>query len=299
MKKVLVVYFTQSGQLNEIIKQVTLPLKRMAEVCFCEIKMEKPFPFPWTKDAFLDAFPETFLQIPAEIKPIKNVILEQEFDLVILGYQTWYLSPSIPISSFLKSSYAEKLLKNKPVITVSGNRNMWVMAQEKMKFLLRNCGAELVGNIALVDKHHNLLSVITIMRWMLSGIKKKQGWLPIPGVAYKDIEQSVVFGEVIANSLYNNSLSSVQKRLVDCGAVLVKPFLVSIEQKGNRIFQFWANFIKKRKKNRKKWLKVFYVYLWCAIWIASPIAFVFFLISYPLKFRTIKKQKYYYESVEL
>ena len=37
-----------------------------------------------------------------------------DYDLVVLGYQTWYLSPSLPTTGFLKSRYA-KVLKGKTI----------------------------------------------------------------------------------------------------------------------------------------------------------------------------------------
>jgi hypothetical protein len=74
---------------------------------------------------------------------------------------------------FLKSPEAAILLRDTPVVTISGSRNMWVMAHEKVKVLLRENGAKLKGNIALVDRVGNLISVITIVEWMFSGVKKK------------------------------------------------------------------------------------------------------------------------------
>jgi flavodoxin len=66
MKQVLVIYYTQSGQLKQIAQQVALPLENSesVEVTFYEIVLEKPFPFPWDKESFFDTFPESFLQIP-------------------------------------------------------------------------------------------------------------------------------------------------------------------------------------------------------------------------------------------
>ena len=135
MKNILVVYYTQSGQLEDIVKSITKPFQQEDEVSitYYQIKMENEFPFPWSKTAFFDAFPESFLQKEAAIVPPSQDILSKKYDLVLLGYQVWYLSPSIPINSFLKSSFAKNILNNVPVITIIGCRNMWVMAQEKMK----------------------------------------------------------------------------------------------------------------------------------------------------------------------
>jgi len=216
MKNVLVLYYTQSGQLEEIARNIAKPLLSDANVnvTFCNIQLEKPFTFPWKKEAFFDAFPESFLQIPTKIHAPSEEVLSKKYDLVILAYQVWYLSPSIPVNSFLKSEYAKKLLENTPVITVIGCRNMWAMAQEKMKVILKDTGAKLVGNIALVDRHINHISVITIVEWMFSGEKKKYlGIFPKPGVSEKDIQESSKFGTIILNILKKYSLEIFQNEL--------------------------------------------------------------------------------------
>ena len=49
MKNVLVIYYSQSGQLETIAKTIAKPLMDLDEVnlVFHEIQIEKPFPFPW------------------------------------------------------------------------------------------------------------------------------------------------------------------------------------------------------------------------------------------------------------
>ena len=137
-----------------------------------EIKLKSNFPFPWNKEEFYDAFPETFLQIPSDLTDLDTNVLKQKYDLIIFSYQVWYLTPSIPANSFLKSDIAKELFNNTPTITVIGARNMWIQAQEKVKRLLKVNNAKLIGNIALVDRHINHISVITIVHWMFSGDTK-------------------------------------------------------------------------------------------------------------------------------
>ncbi|MFC0780145.1 dialkylrecorsinol condensing enzyme DarA [Flavobacterium sp. HJSW_4] len=300
MKNVLVIYYSQSGQLESIARNIAKPFLNSEEIniTFHEIQLEKPFPFPWNKDSFFDAFPESFLQIPTALKPVPEEILNTKFDLVLFHYQVWYLSPSIPINSFLKSDDAKKILNNTPVITISGSRNMWIMAQEKIKVLLRKANANLVGNVALVDRVGNLISVITIVEWMFSGVKKKYlGIFPLPGVSDKDIEESTQFGEIMLDSLQQNNLAQIQPKLVNAGAVKISSYLVTVDKTANKIFNKWSNIIYKNQKNRKQLLKVFNVYLFLAIWLISPIVYILHLITYPLKLKTIKKETQYYQGV--
>lgn len=300
MKNVLVVYYSQSGQLEEIARNIAKPFLNSEDikVTFHEIQLEKPFPFPWDKDSFFDAFPESFLQIPRELKPVSQEILNTKFDLVLFHYQVWYLSPSIPINSFLKSADGKQLLHNTPVITISGSRNMWIMAQEKIKILLKEANAQLVGNVALVDRVGNLISVITIVEWMFSGVKKKYlGIFPLPGVSQKDIQESEKFGKVMLSEFQQDNLHNLQPKLIGIGAVKISSYLVTVDKTANKIFNKWSNIIYKNKNNRKRLLKVFNVYLFLAIWLISPIVYILHLITYPIKLKTIKKETQYYKGV--
>ena len=294
MKNVLVVYYTQSGQLEEISKNITKPLEldSNVEVTYYKIEMENEFPFPWSKDAFFNAFPESFLQIPSKIVSPSNEVLSKKYDLVLLAYQVWYLSPCIPFNSFLKSNYATTLLIDTPVVTIIGCRNMWVMAQEKVKMLLKGLNSKLVGNIALVDRNINHISVITIVEWMFTGVKKKYlGIFPRPGVSEKDILESSKFGEVINKQLKLNDFENLQEKLVAKDAVEIRPFLVEMDKKANKMFKMWANTIVSKEKYRKHLLKAFNIYLLVAIWLISPIVYILHLLLYPIKFAKIRKEK--------
>ncbi len=300
MKNVLVIHYSQSGQLTEILDNLTLPFTSDDEINITHytIEMEKEFPFPWDKSAFFNVFPESFLQIPAAIKAPSNAILEKQYDLIILGYQVWYLSPSIPVNSFLKSTFAKQIFKNTPVITVIGARNMWVKAQEKMKVLLTDLEANLVGNIALVDRNINHVSVVTIVHWMFSGEKTKYlGIFPKPGVSDSEIKNASKFGKVIIESLKSKNFNNLQENLLKLNAVEIRPFLIEMDKKANKMFKIWSNFIINKTKSREFWLKVFNVYLWVAIWVISPIVFILHLLKYPFFANKIAKEKAIYKKI--
>lgn len=292
MKNVLVVYYSQSGQLAEIVQNLVKPMQASEGVTvdFYKIEMIEDFPFPWTNDTFFEAFPESFLMIPQEIKPINQEITRKNYDLIVLGYQVWYLSPSIPFNSFLKSNEGKRIISGKPIITISGSRNMWVMAQQKVKSLIEGAGGFLVGNIALTDCNINHISVITIVHWMFSG-KKERLWriFPLPGVSKKNIEGTSKYGEMILSSLKSNNYTHLQNKIVEAGGVHIKTFLISADKKANRLFNIWA---KKIYGNPKRifLLKCFRAYLYVAIWILMPIVCLFYWVTYPLFYNKIQKE---------
>ena len=302
MKNVLVIHYSQSGQLTEIVKSLSQPLCDNDEinVSFYDIEPETAYPFPWTKDTFFDVFPESFKQIPTAIKPVPESILARKYDLVILAYQVWYLSPSIPANSFLHSAAAKTLLNDTPVVTVIGCRNMWALAQEKVKVLLLANNAKLTGNIAFVDRAGNLVSVVTIVDWMFTGIKRKYlGIFPLPGVSKTDIDSSAKFGHLIGDCLLRDQPEALQEKIVSNGGVYVSPYLVNVDKKGNFIFGKWSSLIMKKKASRARWLKAFYVYLFLAIWVISPIVFILHALSYPFTYRKRKKIIDYHQGVSL
>ena len=307
MKNILVIHYSQSGQLTEIVNNIVSPIKKSNQdvnITYHKLEMEKPYSFPWNNKDFFGVFPETFLQIPEKIQPIPTDVLNQDYDLVILGYQIWYLTPSLPINSFLESTEASKLLKNKPVITVIGCRNMWIKAQEKMKQKLNKLEANLVGNIVLADRHINHISVITISYWMMSG-KKDRMWnlFPKPGVSQDDIDSASKFGPIILKHLSEPNFNNLQEDLLKEDAVRINSFLVTVDKRANLIFSKWANLIKSKSEKgtskRHFWAKVFNYYLLFAIWILSPIVFVLFLLTYAININQIKKDKMYYSSVKM
>ena len=303
MKKVLVITYSQSGQLDEIVGNILKPLRDEVEIFYEKLKPIPDYPFPWTDITFWDAMPESVRMIPSGIEPL-NIDPSKEYDLIILGYPVWFLSPPIPITSFLKSEAAKEILKGKPVLTVIGSRNMWVGAQEDIKKMILEAGGFLKGNIVLRDKHHNLSSVITISYWMMTG-KKDRLWgiFPKPGVSEEDIEQSVRFGLPLLKALKKNSFDNLQTDLIAEHAVEIIPSIVSIEKKGKRIFKIWSGLILKKggagSKARIGRLKLFKWYLLFVIFAVSPIATIVFYLTYPFFFLKINRNMRYYKGITL
>ena len=53
MQQILVVYYSQSGQLKDIVNQFVAPFQSAGiGIDFYSIEMEESFPFPWTDEAF-------------------------------------------------------------------------------------------------------------------------------------------------------------------------------------------------------------------------------------------------------
>jgi len=265
-KKILAIYYSQSGQLKDIIDNLCRPLEGAGyTIERLQVRLQNDYPFPWTSKSFFNVMPDCVLGTTAELAPFS--LKETRYDLVILGYQAWFLSPSIPFNSLMHQPEIEAILKDTPVITVTGARNMWVNAFGKVKKLVSDTGARHVGTIAMMDRHLNLVSIFTIFHWMLRGKKDKYlNIFPTPGVADQDILHTKVFGNIALPYLRSNDWNGLQAELSRRGAAELKYSLMFIESKARRIFAIWAAFIAKRKK-REPWLTAFKYYLLFALFI--------------------------------
>lgn len=282
-----VFYYSQSGQAKEVAGKISEPLKQSGNVVFKEIIPVQTYPFPWDFDTFFDTFPETRLGIPPSgIQPISFSDIENA-DVVIIVGQSWFLSPSLPLQSFFADADVRKYLAGRKVVFVNACRNMWLMTSKKVKDVLNNMHAELIGHIVLQDRAYNLVSVITIVRWLIKGRQDGTRLLPRAGVSEKDIRESSRFGQIINDCITNGKMDSLQSKLLDAGAIDYKPFIMFIERAGYRMFGLWARFIRKkggfRSSERHIRVKMFDIYLHIALFLLSPLGKIFFYLTWPLQ----------------
>jgi hypothetical protein len=179
---------------------------------------------------------------------------------------------------------------------------MWVMAQEQVKNYIREAGGRLVGNILLYDRAPNLLSVASVIRWMIYGKKERyMRIIPPAGISEKDIRGAVLFGEIIRESISGGNFDKLQPGLVDAGAVDVKTGLVMIEKRGIVLFRLWAGFILKKGSygaaSRISRVRLFKYYLLVVLYLVSPFATLLYRILEPIRRKAIKKQISLYQSI--
>ncbi|MBF2070489.1 hypothetical protein [Fischerella thermalis] len=240
MKRVLVVYYSQSGDVTRAVESFTKFLQTAEiELTWECIKPKDNYPFPWSLYKFFDVFPECVNGEPPEIYPPKFGN-DEKFDLIILAYQVWFLAPSLPIQGFLKSKYA-KVLENTKVITLVVCRNMWHSASETMKKMIAEVGGIHIDNVVLTHQGPPLATFITTPRLLLTGKKNRfLGVLPAAGVRDEDIYALSRFGKQIANNLAALSDSSRQPMLQGLGAVEVNQRYVIPEFIGRLVYRPWA-----------------------------------------------------------
>ena len=301
MKRVLVIWYSQSGQLREIVDSIAQPLSesREIELTLAQLKPVKPYPFPWSFWRFFDTFPECIYADPDPVQPLE-IADDAQFDLIIVAYQVWFISPSLPTTAFMQSEQAKKLLKDKPVITVIGCRNMWLMAQERMKQQLHQIGARLIDNVVLAERTHCAISVITTPWWLLSGNRGPylKGLLPRAGVWESDIRAASRFGKVIAMQLPQRDAAGTSSMLTGLGAVMVHPGLISSEMIVRRSFRLWGALLRACGKPgaalRRMVLALYVLFLIAMLLTIVPVVFVLKTLLAPLTRTRIARQRLYF-----
>lgn len=246
MFRILVLHYSQSGQLDNIAKSVMRPLEAESgvEVVWQNLQPVEPYPFPWPILKFFDIFPECVYLDPPAIKPL-HISEDENFDLVVIAYQIWFLAPSTPIVSFLQSDAAKKLLNNKPVITLIGCRNMWLSAQETIRKLLKGLHARLIDNVVLTDQGPPWATFVTTPRWLWTG-KKNGFWgiFPQAGVSDTEINGAERFGRALVRALPLLQSGQPGPFLTGLGAVKVNPSYIAGERIAFRSFRIWGRLLR-------------------------------------------------------
>jgi hypothetical protein len=176
---------------------------------------------------------------------------------------------------------------------------MWLLAHETVKQKIVKSGGRLFGNIVLGDRTNNLLGVLTIAVWMLSGKKKVLfGLLPDAGISDKDIRDAAMFGKILMGYLKKDDPKAIQETLNRQGAVTVVPQYILFEKRIQRIFHVWSKFILKKGKRgdsaRKFRVRLFLVYLFAAIAVIAPVSTVLSMAAVKFRRDEIKKAMDYF-----
>jgi len=300
MKRVLLVHFSQTGQLTRLARRLSSPLAGAGDVELVEevLRPRRPYPFPWRAWRFLDVMPETVLLEPPALEPFA-VGGDEQFDLVVLAYQVWYLAPSGPMTAFLKSETGKRLLRGRPVVTVIACRNMWLLAQESVKRLVQEAGGRLLDNVAFTDQGGTLATFVTTPRWLLTGRRNSFWGLPAAGVAEEETANAARFGLALLDALRAGRECKDAPMLAGLGAARVDPKLIFSERAARRAFSAWSRLIRlggaPGSIARVPMLALFSVYLVAMILTVVPTSLLVQRITRPLFAARLRSLQAYYE----
>ncbi len=298
MKRVLLVHFSQTGQLARIARRLASPLAGADDVELVEevLRPRAAYPFPWPVGRFFDAMPESVLLEPPEIEALGA---RGEFDLVVLAYQVWFLAPAGPMVAFLRSEAGRRLLRGRPVVTVIACRNMWLTAQESVKRLLQEAGGDLRDNVVFTDRGSTLATFITTPRWLLTGRRDGFWGLPPAGVAEEEIAGAERFGRALLGALRADRERGAGPMLAGLGAARVDAHLIFSERAGHRAFSLWSRVIRLGGRPGSPWrlplVALFGLYLMAMIIAVVPASLLLQRLLRPLFARRLESGRAYFE----
>ena len=285
MKRVLALYYSQTGQLGRSLEAFLSGLDPATfEVHRELLRLREPHPFPWSLGDFFDAFPESVVGDPGPLEPL-SIGSDEEFDLVVLGYTVWFLAPSLPVQSFFRSEYAA-LLQGRPVVTVIACRNMWHTASERMKRTIAAAGGRLMDNVVVTDQGPAWATFVTTPRWMFTGRTDPFWFFPAAGVAAQDITGLDRFGQALSRRITADGEIPPGPLLGGLGAVEVESKYILPEMVARFSFLPWAYLVRAvgrvlGRRARRVALVFFVVYLACTILLLIPLLIVLRIVLYP------------------
>jgi hypothetical protein len=152
-------------------------------------------------------------------------------ELVILAYQVWYLAPSLPIRSLLKTH--PEAVRGRTVVSLIACRNMWYSAAIEASGMLRSAGARRVDVVAATDTRGSSTTLVTTLRWLLTGKRAPFLWFGRAGVGDDELTRVAAIGQSIAES-----------RPCPQDAAPIVPALAAADVIAGKVFRKWGRTVR-------------------------------------------------------
>ena len=171
--RVLVVCCTNTRQTPRAVDGLLASLvdRPDVEIVRWDLASEVTYPYPWGFLEFFGLFSDCVRGRGPELLPPPAEV-QGAFDCVVLAYPVWFLSPALPMASFLASDQARRLLADTPVISLITCRNMWFNAGLETFARIRALGGRLQDSVVLQDDGPAWSTFITTPVWLLFGRKR-------------------------------------------------------------------------------------------------------------------------------
>jgi hypothetical protein len=236
-RRAVVYLYTQTGQLREVAEALTAPLEAHGwDIRWVEVRPRVPFPFPWPVRRFFGAFPQVVdPEAIVELAEPAGGFDTAADELVILAYQVWYLAPSLPLRSLLKTH--PETVRGRSVVSLIACRNMWYSAAIETTGLLQSAGARRVDVVAATDTHGSSTSLVTTLRWLLTGKRAPFLWFGRAGVGDDELARVSAVGQGIAES-----------RPCAQDAAPIVPALAAADMLAGKVFRKWGAMVRSMRR---------------------------------------------------
>ncbi|MDR2914776.1 MAG: hypothetical protein LBV74_08095 [Tannerella sp.] len=270
-QKALAVYYSQTGQLRDIIENFMHPFVERYQVDYLEIKTDS-YTFPLTLDAFFDAFPESVLGKTCQIS--YNSCDFNEYEIVVLGFQPWFVHLSVPFNSYVQTEDFRNTIKGKTVFLVTDCRSTWRNTLEFVSDKVHQFGGVVKGKFVFRDvSEGNIAGAFTLLNWLKKGKKDRMfNHYSLPGVDMETIKNASQSGETALN--IHESKHSQYNELENCFIIPSendKEFSSrGYEEHIIQYFTKWAKYVTRNEKWRKWRLSIFKIWIFFSIIFVAP-----------------------------
>ncbi len=209
---VLMVYFSYTHQTERVMEEMAGVLREcgcetsLAPIEFIDPRYEKRFKqFPMPRP-----FLEVVAMIPAELKRrpakigIPDAVTQGDYDFVVIGAPTWWLSTDIPIRSFLESDTAAKVLNGKPFTGAVCCRRYWKHNLKTVRRMGTKRGGEYVDGIHFRYQGGQVRSLFSLLSFLGTGeYKERYHGVKIPPTNLQDyhLDEARKFAAALGNRL--------------------------------------------------------------------------------------------------
>ncbi len=175
--KVLFVYYTFTKQALRVTEDMEAVFRdrgwdiERAEIEFTDARYVKTFSrFPMKHRYF-----DVLRMLPAQLRRATGEIRvppqaeSGDYDLVIIGSPTWWLTTCMPIRSYMKSSAAAKLLHGKPVAAFVVCRRYWKNNIKTVEKLAEGHGATSVDTTHFAYPGGQVRSLLALISYLGTG----------------------------------------------------------------------------------------------------------------------------------
>jgi menaquinone-dependent protoporphyrinogen IX oxidase len=175
--RVLFVYYTYSQQAARLTEAMAAALREQgcevseAVIEFTDERYAARFTSFPLKHAFLDLvrmLPAQLRRATGEIR-IPEAATSGDYDLVVVGSPTWWLTTSMPIRSYLESPEAHEVLDGKPFGTYVVCRRYWGNNLKTVKRLGTKQGGSFLDGIHFAFEGGQVRSLLSLLSYLGSG----------------------------------------------------------------------------------------------------------------------------------
>ena len=210
MSKVLIVYFTYSQQTGKAADAMAEALQAhghevtKALIEFTDHRYGGRFshwPMNWPIWNIVGMFPAQLrrktgsISIPAQAR-------DGDYDLVIVGSPTWWLTTNMPVRSYLKDPAARKVLNGKPFAAFTTSRRYWKGNIKTIRKLGETADGRWEGQTHFLSEGNQVMSMWSWLVFMRHAEERQRSFgkkLPKPNLKPDYKTQACAFADDLAD----------------------------------------------------------------------------------------------------